>query len=480
MKIKKTTMLPFLLSISLLAVPTANATLIPMPDGQTVFDTHLNVRWLANANLAGTSEGMEIASSSAITNITPGGSMDYDTAIQWLAVLNGVYGLNGGAGYLGYNNWTLPTTPLTIDYTCGQPTGPNGNSFAFGCTGSDMGSLFNVSLSIPYPNTAVPIPDDTTGLFHNFQPYLYWTDTSNADSQKGFHTFSFNTGWAGSNVDNHYMYVLPMIKGNPFATVANNDKLTASADGQTVYDPKLDLTWLADADLANSQVFTLGSCVEKGVACINQDGSMSHTTAEAFKDAMNAYNSNTGWLNQTNWQLPPDPGECGDSFSCTDTPLGRLYFGKAAFGLVQGTPVVTTPDINVGPFNHLQPYLYWSCSGPYTNPPCQNDPPAPGFEWTFSFGNGFQGTDVKKNDFYVMIYFPQAPAQALADAVQQALGNDPELQSFLTQASNISSAPDAEAKAGSLQAFINHVNAQRAKALTNAQADELVALAEAL
>jgi hypothetical protein len=473
MKVTRIAVLPFVLISIFLSSSKVNATLIPLPDGLTVYDTHLNVRWLANANLADTDEGRLIASAAGITRITPGGSMDYQTAIDWLTALN-------GAAYLGHNTWTLPTTPLTTDFTCGNPTGPNGNSFGFGCTGSDMGSLFNVSLNIPYPNTAVPIPDNPTGLFHNFQPYLYWTNTANSDSSKGFHTFSFNTGWAGSNVDNHYMYVLPMIQGNPFGIVANDNRLHASADGQIVYDPKLDITWLADADLAKSEVFTLGGCLDRGVACINPDGSMSHTTAVAFKDAMNAYHGQTGWLGQTNWQLPPDPGECGDSFDCTNTPLGRLFYSRDALGLQQGTPVVPTPAGNVGPFNLLQPYLYWSCSRPYTNPPCQNDPPAAGFEWSFSFGNGFQGTDVKKNDFYVMVYFPQAPSQALAEAINQALGASPELNAFLSQAANIATAPNPSAKAGNLSAFINHVNVQRGIELTSAQADELIALAQAV
>jgi len=48
------------------------------------------------------------------------------------------------------------------------------------------------------------------------------------------------------------------------------------------------------------------------------------------------------------------------------------------------------------------------------------------------------------------------------------------------QAAGISSAPNANAKAGKLQAFINHVNAQRGKALTPAEADELIALAKLL
>jgi hypothetical protein len=56
----------------------------------------------------------------------------------------------------------------------------------------------------------------------------------------------------------------------------------------------------------------------------------------------------------------------------------------------------------------------------------------------------------------------------------------PELNAFLSQAAGISSAANAQAKAGKLRAFINHVNAQRGKALTAAQADQLIALAQAI
>jgi hypothetical protein len=48
------------------------------------------------------------------------------------------------------------------------------------------------------------------------------------------------------------------------------------------------------------------------------------------------------------------------------------------------------------------------------------------------------------------------------------------------QAEGISSAPNANAKAGKLTAFVNHVNAQRGKALTSAEADNLISLATLL
>ena len=191
MKFTRIAVLFFALSSVLLAVPNVDAELILSVDGLTVYDGVLKVRWLANANLPGAAEGRF-----GVANIAPNGSMDYATALQWVDTLNG---LNGGVGYLGHNNWTLPTTPTfpATDPSCSAINRQGGGSFGFGCMNSDLGSLYYVSLGLQYPNTVVPIPDDPAGPFHNFQPYLYWSDTGAGSN--GYHSFSFNTGWAGES-----------------------------------------------------------------------------------------------------------------------------------------------------------------------------------------------------------------------------------------------------------------------------------------
>ena len=392
------------LALLALTVP-ADAALIPNADGKTIHDTLLHVTWLANANLAATQ-------TFGVANITPGGAMDYPTALLFVAALN-------AANYLGHSNWQLPATPL-VDPTCGA-VGPNGGSFGKGCTGSAMGSLFYQALALQFPNTAVPIPVVATGPFNDFQPYLYWSGTAAADASQGYRTFSFNTGWEGSNVDGHYMYVLPAIKGKlPGAPPATGTALQPGADGKTVYDPATDLTWLADANLAKTQTFGAQCTNHDGTLCITADGSMTHTTAVNWIKGMNA----AAWLGQTNWELAPIPDSdpsCSHAvsggFGCIQ-PFGSLYYNQ--FKLAQGTPIVATPKIAVGPFSNVQPYLYWSCqaaTGSQTL--CGSDIPAPNFAWSFSFGNGFQGTDLQKNDLYVMVYAPDLPTPPRRRAARQ-------------------------------------------------------------
>ena len=65
---------------------------------------------------------------------------------------------------------------------------------------------------------------------------------------------------------------------------------------------------------------------------------------------------------------------------------------------------MATPNSTIGPFSKLQPYLYWECGADKIQDVCAYDA-APGFEWSFSFGNGFLGTDVLANDLYVTAYF---------------------------------------------------------------------------
>ncbi len=392
----------FMAGMGVAVSPNADAALTPSADGMTVYDDVMHVTWLAQANLAGTPGGQF-----GVGNINMDGSMNYATAVMWVAALNA---FNGGAGYLGHNNWTLPTTPLN-DSTC-TLTGPNGN-FGYPCTNSAMGSLYS-SLAFQFPDTAVPIPANTVGPFSNFQPYLYWSDTTNGrgTNSNGYFTFSFNSGWQGGNLDAFYMYALPMIPGQVSATYvsAGVGTLQVSQDGKLVYDPDSNVTWLANANLAASKSFGAQCIKSDGTPCIGADGSMSHTTAENWIAGMNSYDNgtSTGWLGQTTWQLPPtvqDDIDCNPNFGCDASPMGKLYYDQ--FGLTAGTAIAATPDITVGPFNNIQPYLYWSCEGASNSrAPCFADGPANNFEYSFSFGNGFVGTDILTNDLYVMVYFP--------------------------------------------------------------------------
>jgi hypothetical protein len=400
----------------------ADAQLVPSPDGLTVYDAILEVNWLANANFAGTAAGKL-----GVNNINPDGSMDYPTAVQWLAAVNG---LNGGAGYLGHNNWTIPFSPPN-DPTC-SAVGPNGDSFGFGCMNGAMGSLYYRSLGLHHPDPVVSAPSSAIGPFSNFQPYLYWSGTPGGNASTGaigHYSFSFNNGFQGSNVDKNYLYVLPMINGKAPGIVyaaGGVGSLQVSADRQTVYDPGADVTWLANANLAKTQLFTAQCVNADGTLCIDPDGAMTFGAAGNWIQGMNAYNGGAGWLGLHGWSLPPtlqpDPS-CSlqqmTGYDCTGSPMGELFYRQ--LGLNQGTPVVPTPGGRVGPFVDFQPYLYWSCEAPNAQSACESSPPVPGFEWSFSFGAGFQGTDLLKNDLYVMIYYPGArPILGVSATVSQA------------------------------------------------------------
>jgi uncharacterized protein (TIGR03437 family) len=371
----------------------AAATLVLSPDGITVYDTVNNITWLANADLPATYRfGLPVCNASGIAPcVNASGSMSYQAAAAWVAAMN-------ASNYLGHSNWQLPTTPFT-DSTC-PVLGPNGGSFGFTCSSSAMGSLFYNALGLKAPNTAVPIPNIMVGPFSNFQPYIYWSQTSAGTS--GYSTFSFNSGYDGANTAFNYLYALPMIAGKISGTPpASGTGLEVNPGGQTVYDPVTDITWLANANLAATNTFGLPPCKTQTTPnlCVNQDGAMNLDSANQFVTNMNA----AGYLGQTNWELPPR-GMCG-GYNCSGAanPMGELFYGQ--LGLSAGTPIVATPDIAVGPFNNIQPDLYWSCQGTTIQDACQTAQPASGYEWSFSFGSGFLGTDLLENDLYVTAYF---------------------------------------------------------------------------
>lgn len=368
-------------------------------DGLTVYDSASNITWLANFNLPATSRfGLPVCSGTTIdqkTCVNASGSMSYRAAAAWVAAMN-------AANYLGHSNWQVPTTP-SLDTTGCSFTGTNGNSFGFNCAAGALGSLYYDTFGLKAPSTAVPMPGNTVGPFSNFQPYYYWSRTNGAIGSIGYATFSFATGFQDANTSPNFMYVLPMIPGKlPGTPAAQGTGLQVNPGGQTVYDPTTSVTWLANANLAASNTFGIATCVDVGSPkpCVGKDGAMDWNSASQFIANMN----HAGYLSQTNWQLPPVDPSC-PNYGCDGSlnPMGTLYYDQLGFS--QGTPVVATPTVNVGPFHQLQPYIYWSCLGATIQSPCQNGGAAPSFQFSFSFGNGFLGTDILADDYYVTAYF---------------------------------------------------------------------------
>jgi uncharacterized protein (TIGR03437 family) len=372
----------------------AHGALSPSADGTMVYDTVNNITWLADANLASTVRfGIPACGASAGQPcVNASGSMNYQSAAAWVAAMN-------AANYLGHSNWQLPTTPL-VDKTCAR-TGPNGGSFGFGCTAGALDTIYN-GLGLKPPNTAVPMPANTVVPFQNIQPYLYWSQSSAGPTQ-GNATFSFATGWQGANTLPNLLYLLPMIPGKlPGTPPVNGTALQVSVDGKTVYDPMTNITWLANANLAASSPFSLPRCTDPTTPalCVALDGAMTWNSAMQFLANMNS----AAYLGQTNWQAPTiDSGCPGYNCGGTKNPMGNLFY--AQLGFTAGMSAVAVPNTVTGPFHNIQPYLYWTCQGAPIQSPCQPDGPAPNFEWSYSFGSGFQGTDLLANDLFVTAYF---------------------------------------------------------------------------
>jgi hypothetical protein len=118
------------------------------------------------------------------------------------------------------------------------------------------------------------------------------------------------------------------ISGTPPAT---GNGLEINPDGQTVYDPVTNVTWLANANLPATNTVGLPPCKDQGSPklCVNQDGAMNSDSAFQYVTNMNTSNG-TGHLGQTNWELPPMDPNCGASYNCVSTgnPFAELFYDQ--------------------------------------------------------------------------------------------------------------------------------------------------------
>lgn len=173
----------------------AQAALIDRGGGM-IYDTVLDITWLADANYANTS-GYVTPGGRAVTATS--GRMNWSEASTWAANL--VHG--------GFDDWRLPTT-LQPDSSCsdqfdaGGPFGLQG--YGINCTGSEMGTLFYNRLGGSALESVLNQTGDTAEevanllLFSNVQPDEYWSGTAHAPTP-AVHAWFFylGTGLQGIN-----------------------------------------------------------------------------------------------------------------------------------------------------------------------------------------------------------------------------------------------------------------------------------------
>ncbi len=142
------------------------------------------------------------------------------------------------------------------------------------------------------------------------------------------------------------------------------------AGGLAYYDTTTNLTWVADANLAQTSGY-------------DADGRMNWTTAVAWTASLNAQNAGLGYAGVNSWRLPTAtdtglPGceslaffgtDCGWNVDLATSEMGRMFsstLGNTGFydalGVPTGACINTTPIclFSTGPFSNLQPDRYWS------------------------------------------------------------------------------------------------------------------------
>lgn len=229
-----------------------------------------------------------------------------------------------------------------------------------------------------------------------------------------------------------------MLAAGIIAAPAAHAALSSRLGGLAYYDDVLDITWLADMNLAASNTFGLGYGTDLGdhpvdpggweyAEIISSDGRMPWGAALHWIDAMNA----ARYLGYRHWRLPlindvGGPGcssaECGfnvltgSAATTVYSEMASLYYDTLANLAVIDADGNEQPGwglANTGPFTNLQAAGYWS--GLDYNP---NEDVA----WAVYFDNGHQDGSLKSNRHYAMAVHPGDIATVPVPAAAWLLG----------------------------------------------------------
>lgn len=176
-----------------------------------------------------------------------------------------------------------------------------------------------------------------------------------------------------------------------------NAALESALGGQVVNDTDLNLTWLADANLAATNTF--------GVSGINTNGSMTWTVAQSWIGAMNA----TNYLSFNDWRLFISDTCVG--YNCTGSEMGHLFYNE--LGGVAGNSILTTHNTNLDLFQNVQSKGYWSGTEYAPNPL--------GASWSFYTNYGGQGASGKHNGLFAWAVRPGQVVSAVPEPETYAM-----------------------------------------------------------
>lgn len=189
-----------------------------------------------------------------------------------------------------------------------------------------------------------------------------------------------------------------------------NAGLVTVLGGQAVTDTDLNITWVANANLAATNTFGLATFVNLGADAygyeskIFPNGAMTWGGAQKWIGAMNAAN----YLGYSDWRLPTtiDTGAPGIQVSKNGTDggynnpatseLSHLYYSELGNKGIFSTAGAFQPDYglsNKGPFTNFQENGYWS--GTEYAPDAQN-------AWFFAPRFVSQDISSKTNTMYAL------------------------------------------------------------------------------
>jgi hypothetical protein len=150
-----------------LAVSTSASAALVDRGGGMIYDTDLNLTWLADANYAMTS------------GYSATGSMTWQGAMDWASNLS----------YGGYTGWRLPN----FDSCTSPPSLCSGGTEMYHLFYNELGGVVNQSITTTH-NT-------NYDLFQNVQSYFYWTGVEYPPIPGDAYYFNFNNGGLFPNLE---------------------------------------------------------------------------------------------------------------------------------------------------------------------------------------------------------------------------------------------------------------------------------------